>query len=108
MRLQRVLEVLRRDVLPTGRHEDVLLPVGDREKAVLVEVAEIARAQPAVAREDFPRGPLVLEVAGEVGVSLDQHLAVVGDAQLDTRKGRPGGARSRAVLRATPTRSARP
>jgi hypothetical protein len=47
MRLERVLEVLRRDVLPARGDEDVLLAVGDREEAVLVEVADVAGAQPA-------------------------------------------------------------
>src|SRR5206468_8924327 len=48
MHLEGVLEVLRRDVLATGSNENVLLAVGDGEKAVFVEATEVAGAQPAV------------------------------------------------------------
>ena len=94
MRLQRVLEILRRDVLPAGGDEDVLQPVGDREEAVLVEVADVAGAQPAVVRQDFARRLLVLEVPAEDGVALDQHLTVVCNAKLDARQSRADGCRS--------------
>src|SRR5206468_3736204 len=42
-----------------------------------------------VVREDLARGLLVLEVAPEDRVGLDQDLAVVGDAQLHAWKRRP-------------------
>ena len=49
-RLEHVLDVLRRDVLAAGGDDDVLLAVGDAEEAVGVELADVAGAEPAVAR----------------------------------------------------------
>src|SRR5438045_8010375 len=49
--LERVLEILRRDVLAAGRDDQVLLAIGDLEEAVLVELADVAGAEPAVLRE---------------------------------------------------------
>ena len=83
MRLECVLEILRRDVLPACGDEDVLQAVGDREETVLVEAADVARAQPAVLRKDLAGRLLFLEVPAEDGVALDQHLAVVRHTQLD-------------------------
>ena len=62
-RLERVLEVLRRDVLAAGGDDDVLLAVGDLQEAVRVDLADVAGAEPAVVGERG-RGRLgILEVA---------------------------------------------
>ena len=46
--LQLVLDVLRRDVLPAGGDEDVLLAVGDAQEAVVVDLPDVAGTQPAI------------------------------------------------------------
>src|SRR5215210_4318047 len=69
------------DVLAARRDDDVLLAAGDREVAVLVELAEVAGVQPAVL-ERLARGLLVLVVALEDVRPPDQDLAVVGDPDL--------------------------
>src|SRR5436190_16221301 len=91
MHLERVLEILRRDVLAAGGDEDVLLAVGDRQEAVVVEMADVARAKPPVRSQSLLRGLLVLVVTGEDRVGPDQYLAVVGDAQIDAGQRRPDG-----------------
>jgi hypothetical protein len=40
--LEVVLEILRRDVLPAGGDEQVLLAVGDRHEAVVVDRCDVA------------------------------------------------------------------
>src|SRR5215210_379720 len=82
------LEVGRGDVLAARRDDDVLLAAGDREVAVLVELAEVAGVQPAVL-ERLARGLLVLVVALEDVRPPDQDLAVVGDPDLASRKCSP-------------------
>src|SRR5438128_1056124 len=81
--LEQVLDVLRRDVLAAGGDDDVLLAAGDREEAVGVDLAHVARVQPAVAGEDRARRLLVLVVAGEDGWPLNEDFAVLGRRHLD-------------------------
>src|SRR5204862_63633 len=72
---ERVLEILRRDVLAAGRDDQVLLAIGDLEEAVLVELADVAGAEPAILGERG-RGRLgILEVALEDRVAADDDLA---------------------------------
>jgi hypothetical protein len=47
--LELVLPLAGRDVLAAGRDDDVLHPVGDVEVAVVVDPADVAGVQPAVA-----------------------------------------------------------
>src|SRR6267378_5542167 len=61
VRLERVLQVLRRDVLSAGGDEDVLQAVGDRQEAVFVEMPDVTRAKPSVRRKDLAGRLLVLE-----------------------------------------------
>ena len=42
MMLQTALERSRRDVLAAGRDDDVLLPAGDPEEAVIIELSQVA------------------------------------------------------------------
>src|SRR5207248_11806603 len=78
-----VLDVLRGDVLAAGRDDDVLLAIGDRQEAALVDLAHVAGMEPAVAREDGPGRLFVLVVAGEYRLPLDQDLTVVRDRDVD-------------------------
>src|SRR5690606_18806581 len=59
--------------------DDLLLAPGDAQEAVVVERAEVARAEPAV-DERLRRGLLVVVVPAEHVVALEQDLAVLGDA----------------------------
>ena len=80
--LQLVLDQGGRDVLAAGGDDQLLLPVGDLQEAVGVELADVAGVQPAVGVERLA-GPLrVLVVAAHHQRAADQHLAVVGDPHL--------------------------
>ena len=85
--LEVVLDVGRSQVLAAGGDDDVLLAAGDPQEAVLVERAEVPGAEPAVG---------VLGLRGRLGIAPvlaedvgppHQHLAVVGDPDLDARQG---------------------
>ncbi len=86
-RLEVVLEVLRRDVLAAGGDDDVLLPVGDRDEAVLVDRRDVARAQPSVRLEHLGRRLGILVVAR-------RRSSRCGSS---ARRPRRGGARTRAA-----------
>ena len=89
--LEHVLEVLRRDVLPAGGNDHVLLAIGDGQEAVLVERADVSGVEPAVSRERGSRRRLVIQVAREHGRPAEQDLAVLGQLQLDAGDRRPHG-----------------
>ena len=82
-RLEVVLEVLRGDVLAAGGDDDVLLPVGDLDEAVRVDLGDVPRVEPAVRVEHRGRRLGILVVAGEDGLAADQQLAVVRDPELE-------------------------
>ena len=82
-RLEVVLEVLRGDVLAAGRDDDVLLAVGDLDEAVVVDLGDVARVEPAVGVEHLGRRGGILVVAAEDRVAADQELAVLGDSELE-------------------------
>ena len=92
---EHVLEVLRRDVLPAGGNDHVLLAIGDGQEAVLVERADVSGVEPAVPRERGSRRHLVIQVPREHGRPGEQDLAVLGQLQLDPRI----ADRSRTVVR---------
>src|SRR5262249_60410173 len=48
LELQEVLDLLGRDVLPARRLDEVLLPVGDAQKSVGVELADVAGVEPSL------------------------------------------------------------
>src|SRR5207245_1067518 len=66
--------------------DQVLLPVGDPQEAVAVELADVTRPQPAVVAERLARRLLVAPVAGEDVVAVEQDLAVLGDADVAARQ----------------------
>ena len=80
--LQRVLEVLRRDVLAAGGDDQILLAVGDLQEAVRVDLAEVAGAEPAVVGEGRCRRLGILVVAAEDGVAAHEDLAVLVEPDL--------------------------
>src|SRR5690606_7518056 len=86
--LDRHLDVLRRDVLPTGGDDDVLLAAGDVEVALFVESAEVTRVQPTFGLQRLARGLLVLEVPEEYVRTPEDDLAIIGDLYLDPRQRR--------------------
>ena len=60
-----------------------------RRKPSVVELADVAGAEPAVLGERRRGRVGVLVVAGEDGVAADQDLAVVGEPDLGAGDGRP-------------------
>ena len=87
-----VLEDRGSDVLAAGGDDYLLLPAGDRQESLVVQFAEVAAAEPAVLGERLGGRLLVLPVAGEDRLAVDQHLAVVGDADGDSGQGQADAA----------------
>ena len=79
MGAQPVLEHGGRDVLAGRGDDEVLLAPGDREEPLVVEDAEVAGVQPAVLVDHLLGGGLVVPVALEDHVALDEDLAVRRD-----------------------------
>ena len=70
--LERTLDVLGGDVLAARGDDDVLLAVGDRHEAVLVDLADVAGAEPAVVRQHGLRCLFVLEIPREDRLATNQ------------------------------------
>ena len=79
---QEALQRHRGDVLAAGGDDEVLLAVGDRQVAVLVERPHVARVQPAVDDRGLRRLWVVPVAEHDVRPS-GEDLAVVGDPDLD-------------------------
>ena len=94
-RLQRRLEVGGRDVLPAGGDDQLLLAVDDLQVAVVVELADVARVQPAVGVERLGGLVGIVEVAAEHVAAPADHLAVLGELDLAARDRPPDRARTR-------------
>src|SRR6267143_1448341 len=90
--LQLVLDELRREGRAVLKRPDVLGPIDDDQMAARIDEARVARVEPPVGVDDLPGGLLVLEVALEDDRTADEHLAAVGDLDLDARAG-PAGCR---------------
>ena len=87
MTLQLVLDEGRRDVLPAGGDDQLLLPVGDLQEAVGVELADVAGVHPPAVVQRFRPRPLgVLVVAAHHQRPANQDLAVVGDPHFHARE----------------------
>ena len=91
MQLQDRLDVSRRDVLPTGRDNELLLPIDDPNDAVAIDGRDVSRVQPPVVCEGLPRGLGVAVVAGTDVPAPDQELAILQDALLDPDEGGADG-----------------
>src|SRR5262249_34739512 len=59
----------------------------DPELSICVEESAIARANPAFGGLDLGRQPIILVIPREDPGALDQHLAIVGDLDLDLGRG---------------------
>ena len=103
MRVEHALDVLRIDVLSARADDHVLQAALDIEPPVLVELAQVARAEPAVGSERFGRGFGILVIAQHDARRERHDLALarpgidVLEPQLDARRLRSG--RSEAHLR---------
>ena len=78
MRAQPVLQHRRGDVLAPGGDDDVLLPAGHPQVAVVVELTQVAGVQPAVGVDHLGGRGLVVPVTGEDVRPGHEDLAVVG------------------------------
>ena len=87
-----VLEHRGRHVLAPGGDDHLLLPPGDLQEALLVQLPDVAGGEPAAPGEDLLGGCLVVPVAGEDVLPADQDLAVVGDLDPDAGQRLPDGA----------------
>ena len=74
-----VLQQGRDHVLAAGRDDDFLLAPGDGQEALLVELADVAGAEPAVVVEGLGGQVIALVVAAHDAHALGEDLAVVGD-----------------------------
>src|SRR5579859_4872311 len=80
--LERVLDVLRRDVLAGGGDDQVFLAVHDAHEAVAVHRANVAGAEPATQREGLVGSSGVVVVAREDAGAAHQDLGVLVQPQL--------------------------
>src|SRR6266849_9865639 len=81
--LERIFDGLRRDKFPSRGFQEIFLAVGDEEIVVLVHVADVAGAEPAVLAENFAGGFGIFIVALHDARALDEDFSVLGDAHLD-------------------------
>ena len=78
--------------VPSVELADVLGAIDDLQMpGLLVEEAGVAGLHVAVRRHRLLGLGLVLEIADELARRLEQHLAVLGDADVDVRHGGPDG-----------------
>src|SRR3546814_13264548 len=82
---QHALDALRCDVVAAGIDDDVLLPVGNADVALRVDLADVAGVQPAV--DDRARRRLrIVPVALHDQLAAYQDFAILGDAHLNAGK----------------------
>ncbi len=95
--LQPALEVLGRDVLAPGGDQQLLAAVRHAQEAVVVDLADVARVEPALGVQGLLARGRVAVVALEDVRAADQDLAVVRDPQLRSRDRIPGPAEAVAL-----------
>src|SRR4029079_6098547 len=76
---------LRRDVLTTGSLEQLFLPIGDAQKTILIERANVTGLEPAVAGKHGPPFFRLVVVTAHHVWTTHFDLAVFGDADLNVR-----------------------
>ena len=74
-----VLEHGGRDVFAARGHDQLLLPAGHPQVAFVVEVTDVARAQPAVGGQRLGCRAVVVPVTDEPVVPGEEDLPVLGD-----------------------------
>src|SRR4029077_1145784 len=95
--LQQVLDLLRRDVLPARGLDEVLLPVGDAEEALRVELADVASVEPAAGIPALGRRLRAAVVAERDVRAARQYFAVLRDADLAAVQRQPDRSELEAV-----------
>src|SRR6187455_3100959 len=76
---EHALDPLRRDIVALVVDDDVLLPVGDNDAALLVEVADVAGRQPAVLAKHARGLFRVAPIAVHDELASDDDFAIFGD-----------------------------
>src|SRR5438552_1428487 len=90
--LEGVLDGLRSDEFSSGGFQQIFFAVGNEEIVVLVHVADIAGAEPAVFAENFACGFGVFVIAVHDARTLDEDFSIFGNADLDIGNGFAGTA----------------
>src|SRR2546429_5998846 len=81
--LEGVFDGLRGDEFSGGSLQQIFFAVGDEEIVVLIHVADVAGAKPAVFAEDFAGGFGVLVIAVHDAGTFDKDFSIFGDTNLD-------------------------
>src|ERR1051325_2059380 len=81
----RLFDRLRRDVLATGSLEQLLLAIRNAQEAVLIDRADVAGLEPAVAREHGSRLVRLVVITAHHVWTTHFDLAVFGNANVDVR-----------------------
>src|ERR1700730_5250949 len=82
-----VLDLRWRDVLAARRDDDVLHPVGDLDKALIVDRADVAGVQPSLGVDGLGGLFRLVEIPHEQEVAPDQDFALRADHHLAPRSG---------------------
>src|SRR5438552_6446837 len=85
--LERVFDGLRGDEFPSGGFQQIFFAVSDEEIVVLIHVADVAGAEPAVFAENFAGGFGVLVIAVHDARTLDEDFSIFVNADLDMVNG---------------------
>ena len=89
---------MRRHVLAAGRYQQVLLAVGDAQKAVRIDLTDVPGGEPAIIKKHLRRRLRPLVVApGDVRTAR-QDFAIVAEAQFHPRNRRPDGTEFEVVV----------
>src|SRR5229473_8576873 len=80
--LERVFDGLRGDEFARRRLDQVFLAVGDEEIVVLVHVADVAGAEPAVFTKNFAGGFGILVIALHDARAFDQDFSILSGSDL--------------------------
>ncbi len=76
---------LRRDVLSSGTHKQVLLPVGNHQVAFRIEPSDVTCMQPAILIDHFPGSLGILVVAKHNVRTLCENFAIGRDFEFNAR-----------------------
>src|SRR5437588_4441347 len=90
--LEGVFDGLRGNEFSGRSFQQIFFAVGDEEIVVLIHVADVAGAEPAVFAENFAGGFGVLVIAVHDARTLDEDFSIFGNADLDIGNGFAGTA----------------